>query len=109
MAESKEVYVLIHGHESSLLDGERDANEYIAGIVYGEPHITTVVTNSGKFVALCEFKREQSTNASYTFDRMGSFPFGASFFGDREIALREFGSWIYHYSDTKLRKESEVA
>jgi hypothetical protein len=109
MTEAGEVYVLIHGHERSLIDGERDANEYIAAIVYGEPEITTVVTDSGRFVALCEYKAEQRTNASYTFNRMGSFVYGASFFADREIALKEFGSWIYHYTGTLLRGNREEA
>ena len=29
---------------------------------------------------------------------MGSFPHGAGLMLDRETALREFGSWIYHYA-----------
>lgn len=103
MNDNQRVYVIIHGSEWSLNSDGRDPNEYIAHIVYGEPEITTVVVNRkrGGFVALCEYERVQETNARYTFERMGSFPFGAQFIADRETALREFGSWIYHYSATK--------
>jgi hypothetical protein len=89
--------VVITGNDWSLRD--KDPNEYVAGIVYGSPEVT-VVRTAGHFVALCDFG-EAAAQAEHTFLRMGSFSYGASLFVDRLIALREFGTWVYHYSETK--------
>lgn len=90
-------FVIIHGNDWSLRD--RDANDYVAGIVYGAPKVTTVVAN-GKFVALVEYSEEEYSTARQTMERMGSFSYGASLMVDRLIALREFGTWLYHDAKT---------
>jgi hypothetical protein len=86
-------YLVIHGNHTST----KTAVDYVAHIVYGNPRIEAVTVGS-KFVALVEFPGSQGTQAQYTFERMGSFPHGACMAMDKAIALREFGSWIYHYA-----------
>jgi hypothetical protein len=86
-------FVVIHGNSYS----DKAAHDYVAGIVYGNPRVEAV-TVGHKFVAICEFSAEQATQARTTMERMGSFPHGACMAMDKAIALREFGSWIYHYA-----------
>jgi hypothetical protein len=90
-------YLVIHGDAFAIRD--RDPNEYLLNIVYGDPKVTTVVV-VGLFVALLEYKND--TNARYTFDRMPSFGYGAGYMLDRVKALTEFGSWIYHYAPSRM-------
>jgi hypothetical protein len=87
-------FVVIHGQSHSA----KSAVDYVAHIVYGNPRIDAV-TVGRHFVAIVEFPASQSTSAKYTFERMGSFPHGASFSMDKAIALQEFGSWVYHYAE----------
>jgi len=101
-------FVVIRGNDWSLRDRKdgKTPNEYVAGIVYGAPKVTTVLTGS-HFVALCEYG-EDANSAKYTFERMGSFSYGASFYLDTDIAFREFGVWVVHGSDT-LDTEAQAA
>lgn len=89
----KPTFVVIHGMHTSC----KTVLDYVAHIVYGNPRIEAVKVGS-HFVAICEFPPSQDGAASSTFHRMGSFPHGAGLMLDRETALREFGSWIYHYA-----------
>jgi hypothetical protein len=92
---SEITYVVIHGNYTSGMDPA----EYVAEIVYGVPVVRAVVVENQhvrRFVALCEF--ENATNAKYTFERMGSFPYGATLTLDKAVAIREFGAWIYQYT-----------
>jgi hypothetical protein len=86
-------YVVIHGMHTS----NRTPVEYVEHIVYGNPRIDAVLVGS-HFVALCEFPDTQDTAADYTLGRMGSFPHGAMLTLDRDVAIREFGAWVYHYA-----------
>jgi hypothetical protein len=92
------IYLVLHG----LSRSDKTAVDYVDHIVYGSPtKITAVDLPKGHFVALVEYPAEQFNWAKGTFDRMGSFPHGVGFMLDRVIALREFGSWIYHYAASK--------
>lgn len=86
-------FVVIHGLHSST----KTAVDYVAHIVYGNPRIEAVTVGS-HFVAICEFPATQAALARHTMERMGSFPHGAGMMMDKEVALREFGAWIYHYA-----------
>jgi hypothetical protein len=89
----KPTFVVIHGLHTSC----KTVVDYVEHIVYGNPRIDAVKVGS-HFVALCEFAPTQDTAAKYTFDRMGSFPHGASLSLDKSTALGEFGAWVYHYA-----------
>lgn len=87
------VFVVIRGTHTSA----KSVVDYVAHIVYGNPRIEAVLVGS-HFVALCEWSEDQLVAAKCTFDRMGSFPHGATFILDRVVALQEFGTWVYHYA-----------
>lgn len=96
------LFVIIIGNTFSLR--EKDPNEYIAGIVYGAPKVTTVIcpgrgSQQSHFVALCEYTN-QDTYAHSTHDRMGSFSYGAEFAPNEREALTSFGNWIAYYTPT---------
>lgn len=100
-------YVLIHGRAPHRLEGKLDADlrGYIAEIAYGTPErIFGVLLDSGNFVALCEYEGGSNGAASYTFQRIPSFNYGAQFLGDTLAAFREFGTWIAHYSGSLKEK-----
>jgi len=86
-------FVVIHG----MLTSTKTAVDYVSRIVYGHPRIEAVTVGS-HFVAICEFSGAHAHWAKGTFDRMGSFPHGASMAMDKATALTEFGSWAYHYA-----------
>lgn len=96
-------FVTIHGLAPNHLmgngdDSDRLLREYIAGIVYGAPsRIVAVLLANGRFVALVRYE-DDTVWAQGTFDRMGSFSYGAGYSLDSEVAHREFGTWIAHYS-----------
>lgn len=99
MSENTPTYVVVHGlHTSS-----KTAVDYVADIVYGSPKIDVVLVGS-RFVAILEYadtskgERVGSGFAQATFERMGSFPHGASLTFDIDVALREFGVWVRHYA-----------
>ena len=93
MVTDTSTYVVIHG----MLTSKKSAVDYVADIVYGNPRVEAIQVGS-HFVAVCEFATAQKHAAAATFERMGSFPHGASLMLDRITALREFGTWIYHYA-----------
>jgi len=86
-------FVVIHGNHTST----KSVVDYVAHIVYGNPRIEAVEVGS-HFVAICEFPASQATWAKGTFERMGSFPHGACMAVDKAVALREFGTWVYHWA-----------
>jgi hypothetical protein len=90
-------FVIIHGNDWSLRD--KNPNEYVRHISYGDPTVTTVVAD-GHFVALVEYPSEDYGIAVATMERMASFSYGASLMVDRLIALREMGTWLYHNAET---------
>jgi hypothetical protein len=89
----KPTFLIIHGNMTST----KSPVEYVEHIVYGNPRIDAVLVGS-HFVALVEFPSTQETAARYTYDRMGSFPHAVSLTVSKEIALREFGTWVYHWA-----------
>jgi hypothetical protein len=103
-------YVAIHGLAPHHLMGNGDQSdtllrEYIAGIVYGSPtRIFAILLATGRFVALVEYDGE-TVWASGTFERMGSFSYGATLSADAASAFSEFGSWAAHYSGSLNREE----
>jgi hypothetical protein len=92
-SETKPCFVVIHGLHTST----KMVVDYVEHIVYGHPRIDAVLVGS-HFVAICEFPNGQWNWARGTFDRMGSFPHGAALSFDKEVAIREFGAWVYHYA-----------
>jgi len=90
----KSGYVVLHGR---MPHTDKDLVDYVAHIVYGNPRIEAIEVGT-HFVALIEFSRAQDTNAQYTFERMGSFSFGASFTYEADVAFREFGIWVRYYA-----------
>lgn len=89
------MFVLIHGPWPTTTD--REPNEYVEHIVYGTPERVVTVRVRDSFVALVEWKDGDSSDY-YTFQRMGSFPYGAMQCGSRQEALYQFGAWVYHYA-----------
>lgn len=88
-------YVIITGRKVSHHQPSLQA--YVAHIVYGCPNIR-VVESGEMFVALCEYEDDTAT-ARATFERMPSFSYGTLYTKDRDVAMREFGTWAYHYGD----------
>lgn len=100
----KTSYVIVHG---LLPHTNRELPDYVAHIVYGEPDVT--VTPVGRnFVALVEYEEGCESTAEHTFNRMGSFSFGAQLTYDRQVALSEFGVWVYHYARVNAGTSLEV-
>lgn len=87
------MFVIIHGRKPHT---SRDLLDYVAHIVYGLPLIR-VVESGDHFVALCDYGASADL-AEHTFNRMGSFSFGAQYIGEREVAIREFGAWAWQYA-----------
>jgi hypothetical protein len=86
-------HVVIHGLHTSC----KSPQEHVASIVYGEPVITVILVGS-HFIALCEWDDPHTPNAAqYTFERMGSFNYGASLHPSRASAITEFGTWAYRW------------
>jgi hypothetical protein len=96
-------YVVIAGNHTST----KSVVDYVAHIVYGNPRIDAVEVGS-HFVAICEFAPSQATAARYTFDRMGSFPHGASFHWEKVSALTEFGTLVYQWAPGTIVGLSEA-
>jgi len=97
MSASQTTYLVIHGWHNSC----KSSVDYVESIVYGLPDKVTSVTVGSHFVALVEYV-DQPGVARATFDRMGSFPHGANLTYDKVVALREFGSWVYHWAPGSL-------
>src|SRR5262245_23785201 len=91
-------YVIIHGRAPQSVMDDPSLREYVAKIIYGSPsRIYGVVLTNGNFVSLIVYD-DDSVWAKGTFERMGSFAYGAVFAVDTDIAWREFGTWLGHYS-----------
>lgn len=98
----QEAYVLIYG---KMPHTNRTLLDYVQHIVYGVPNKITVTEVEGNFVALLEYPEDQLNWAIHTFDRMGSFPYGAMIPFKREEALLQFGCWVYHYAASRSGEE----
>ena len=97
-------YIVIHGVHTSC----KTAVDYVEYIVYGTPDKVTAVTVGSHFVALVEYLDDQSNAAKATVERMGSFSHGASLSYDKEIAIREFGAWTYHWAPGSLPRAASA-
>ena len=97
-------YLVIHGSHHS----DKTTVDYVEHIVYGLPDKITAVDVGRHFVALIEYI-DQDTAASYSMQRMGSFPYGAQLMTDRLVAIREFGAWTYHYAPGSLPRAAGAA
>lgn len=87
------MYLVIHGIHTSC----KSPVKYLEHIVYGHPRIEAVLVGS-HLVGIVEFSEAQHAQAKYTFERLGTFPLGVCLTADVEVALREFGTWVRHYS-----------
>jgi hypothetical protein len=98
---TKTAYLVITGSHLS----DKSTLDYVEGIVYGAPDKVTALDVGSRFVALVEFIGQDSA-ASASLQRMGSFPHGASLSYDKEVALREFGAWAYHWAPGSLPRST---
>lgn len=109
MIDNERAFVVIHGthrpfaiDQKDTLEANEEIRKYVDRIVYGQPsRIFGVYTSRGTFVALVEWDRaDAAAVASHTMRRMPSFPHGCILTFDVDVAFKEFGSWVCHYSGT---------
>jgi len=96
-------YMVVSGYHSSL----KETVAYVEHIVYGSPDKVTAVDVGRHFVALVEWIG-QPDSAAASFDRMGSFPHGASLSYEKHVALLEFGAQVYRLAPGSLPRAASA-
>lgn len=88
--------------QKDTIEANTEIRRYVDRIVYGQPsRIFGIYTGRGTFVSLVEWSGEDAAAvAGHTMKRMPSFPHGCSLTFDVDVAFKEFGSWVCHYSGT---------